>query len=127
MEIDFAGLQESRKKGEAQIVTLEQSEVEVKKECSQLKQLYVSFLNTKVKNQLENGIGQMETFEEFHAKAIERQFPFLSLIYLDQVCKDEFNNTLYNEVETKLKLKHVFPPSYSPLSKTFGVLLKADF
>lgn len=127
MEIDFAALQEARKKGGAEIMPIEQREAEIKKECSQLKQLYISFLNTRVKNQLELGRGQIETFELFHAKALEGQYPFRSLIYLDQVCKDEFNNTLYSEVETKLKVKHVFAPSYSPLFKTFGVLLKVDF
>ena len=127
MDINFAALLEARKKGDAQVMPLEQIEGEIKKECSQLKKLYVSFLNTKVKNQLELGRGQIETFEPFHAKALENQFPFRSLIYLDQVCKDEFNSNLYNEVETKLKLKHVFAPSYSPLFKTFGVLLKVDF
>jgi hypothetical protein len=126
MEIDFAGLQEARKKGDAQIMPIEQREAEVRKECSQLKQLYVSFLNTKVKTQLELGRGQIETFEPFQAKALERHYPFRSLIYLDQVCKEEFNNTLYIEIETKLKLKHVFAPSYSPLFKTFGVLLKVE-
>jgi hypothetical protein len=127
MEIDFNGLQEARKKGDEQyknqIVPAAQKEAELKKECSQLKQLYVSFLNTKVKNHLELGRGLIDSFEPFHAKALEREYPFRSLIYLDQACKDEFNNTLYNEVETKLKVKHMFVPSYSPSFKTFGVSL----
>lgn len=127
MDIDFVALQEARKRGEAQIMPVEQLKAEVKKECAQLKQLYVSFLNTRVKKQLELGKGQIETFESFHAKALERQYPFRSLIYLDQACKDDFNSNLYNEVETKLKLKHMFSPSYSPSFRTFGVLLKVDF
>lgn len=126
MEINFAALQEARKKGNAEVMPVEQREAEIKKECTQLKQLYVTFLNTKVKNELELGRGQIETFEPFHAKALESQFPFRSLIYLDHVCKDDFNDRLYKEVETKLKLKHVFAPSYSPAFKTLGVMLKVD-
>lgn len=126
MDINFAALHEARKKGEAQVMPVEQREAELKKECTHLKQLYVSFLNTMVKKQLEHGRGQIHTSEHFHAKALDDKYPFRSLIYLDEVCKDEFNSNLYNKVETELKLKHVFPPSYSSIFKTFNVLLKVE-
>jgi hypothetical protein len=114
MDIDFAGLEEASKKGNIVYKNkIKNAEVEIKKECDDLKKIFVSIMNTNVKEELEKG-KQSFNFEvplPFHAKNLEMKKEGQSVLFLNEEC-DNFNSSYLKEIEKKIDA-NLTSPYYS--------------
>jgi hypothetical protein len=124
MEIDFASLQEASKRGtDVYNKNYGPKESHIINECKQLKQLYISMMNTQFAKEVEQAKQHIFIAEPFHAKAIGGKYWSENVVFMQDACANDFTEDFLKEVEQKLNVQHKFMPCYSPNFKMFSFSL----